>query len=60
MNVHYFSFVALPDLIVRKSYNRKQYELLRKLLVTIKDKYLQQRAKQADSVDDEGQKKEKD
>lgn len=40
MNVHFFSFTSLPELIVRKNYTRKQYELLRKLLVTVKDQYL--------------------
>lgn len=37
MNVHFFSFSSMPDLIVRKNYTRKQYELLRKLLVTVKE-----------------------
>lgn len=60
MNVHFFAFASLPDLIVRKNYNRKQYELLRKLLVRVKEEYLQRRAKCADSVDDPGQQKEKD
>lgn len=41
MNVHFFSFSSMPDLIVRKNYTRKQYDLLRKLLVTVKEQYLQ-------------------
>ena len=45
MNVHFFSFTSLPEMIVRKNYTRKQYELLRKLLVSVKDEYLMQRAK---------------
>lgn len=60
MNVHFFSFTSLPELIVRKNYNRKHYELLRKLLVTVKDQYLVQRAKQGESVDDPKSGKEKD
>jgi len=40
MNVHFFAFTSLPDMIVRKNYNRKQYETLRKLLVEVKEQYL--------------------
>ena len=55
MNVHYFNFTSLPDLIVRKNYTRKQYETLVKLLVSIKDAYLEQRAlAEAENVDEDG------
>ena len=40
MNVHFFAFTSLPDMIVRKNYTRKQYELLTKLLVSVKNVYL--------------------
>ena len=43
MNVHFFNFTSLPDLIVRKNYTRKQYETLVKLLLSIKDSYLKER-----------------
>lgn len=46
MQVHFFNFTSLPDLIVRKNYTRKQYELLTKCLVAVKDAYLEQRAKE--------------
>lgn len=50
----FFSFTSLPDMIVRKGYTRKQFEIITKLLVAVKDTYLKQRAKtEADSVDDE-------
>lgn len=58
MNVHFFAFTSLPDLIVRKNYTRKQFDLLRKLLITVKEQYLKQRNKQEESVDDP--KKDKD
>ena len=55
MNVHYFNFTSLPDLIVRKNYTRKQYETLVKLLVSIKDAYLEQRTlAEAENVDEDG------
>ena len=46
MQVHFFNFTSLPDLIVRKNYTRKQYETITKLLVAVKDAYLEQRAKE--------------
>lgn len=46
MQVHFFNFTSLPDLIVRKNYTRKQYEGITKLLVAVKDAYLEQRAKE--------------
>lgn len=58
MNVHYFAFTSLPELIVRKNYTRKQFQLLTKLLLTVKEQFLQQRNKQEESVDDP--KKDKD
>ena len=55
MNVHYFNFTSLPDLIVRKNYTRKQYETLVKLLVSIKDAYLEQRTlAEAENADEDG------
>jgi len=55
MNVHFFNFTSLPDLIVRKNYTRKQYETLVKLLLSIKDSYLKERSKtEAENVDEEG------
>ena len=52
MNVHFFAFTSLPEMIVRKNYTRKQYETLRKLLVTVKEQYLEQRSKQEEIDDD--------
>lgn len=40
MNVHYFVFTSLPELIVRKDYTRVQYDILKKLLVSVKNSYL--------------------
>lgn len=33
MQVHFFNFTSLPDLIVRKNYTRKQYETITKMLI---------------------------
>jgi len=57
MNVHFFAFTSLPELIVRKNYSRKQFEQLTKLLVAVKEEYLALRAKEEENVDD--QKKDK-
>ena len=43
MDGDYFTFTSLPELIVRKNYNRKQYEQISKLLVAVKNNYLLQR-----------------
>ena len=52
MDGHFFAFTSLPDLICRKNYTRKQYEILSKLLVAVKDAYLEQRAQdQLENVD---------
>ena len=54
MNVHFFSFTGIPELIVKKNYTRKQYELLVKLLTSVKNEYLEQRAKtEADNVEEQ-------
>lgn len=53
MNVHYFLFTSLPDLIIRKQYTRKQYEIITKLLVSIKRSFLEQRAKAEEENEDE-------
>lgn len=55
MNVHFFSFTGLPDLILRKNYTRDQYISLQKLLLSIKNTYLEQRAK-ADAENEEDNK----
>jgi len=55
MNVHFFSFSGLPDLILRKNYTRDQYISLQKLLLSIKNTYLEQRAK-ADAENEEDNK----
>ena len=53
MNVHYFAFTGLPDLILRKNYTREQYLSLTKLLVGIKNAYLEQRSRiEAENVDE--------
>lgn len=53
MNVHYFSFTGLPDLILRRNYTREQYLSLTKLLLSIKSAYLEQRGKtEAENVDE--------
>ena len=54
MDNHYFTFTSLPELIVRKNYTRKEYEQITKLLFSIKNTYLEFRAKkEPDNVDDQ-------
>lgn len=56
MNVHFFSFTGLPDVIVKKNYTRAQYQSLTKLLISVKNAYLQQRARtEAENVDEQKQ-----
>ena len=53
MNVHYFSFTGLPELILRRNYTREQYLSLTKLLLSIKNTFLEQRAKtEAENIDE--------
>ena len=40
MNQYFFSFYDIPDLIVKKKYARKDYELIIKLLNKVKKAYL--------------------
>ena len=56
MNVHFFAFTSLPEMIVRKNYTRKQFELLAKLLLSVKQQYLDQRAKEEAMNVDESKK----
>ena len=41
MDNHFFTFTSLPELIVRKNYTRKQYDQMTKLLVSVKNAYLE-------------------
>jgi len=53
MDNHFFTFTSLPELIVRKNYTRKQYEQISKLLVGVKNSYLEFRSKkEPDDVDE--------
>ena len=52
MNEHFFTFHALPDMIVKKKYKRSQYEIISKLLLNIKRAYLAEKQKpEPDSVE---------
>ena len=44
LNQHYFSFYDIPDLIVKKKYQRKDYDLIMKLLNKVKKAYLVQKS----------------
>lgn len=44
LNQHYFSFYDIPDLIIKKKYQRKEYELILKILNKVKKEYLVQKA----------------
>lgn len=44
MNQHFFSFYDIPDLIVKKKYQRKEYEQIIKLLNKVKKSYLVHKA----------------
>lgn len=45
LNSHYFSFYDIPDLIVKKKYQRnKDYDHIMKLLTKVKKSYLAQKS----------------
>jgi len=44
MNSHYFSFYDIPDLIIKKKYQRKEYDSIIKLLNKVKKSYLVQKS----------------
>jgi hypothetical protein len=44
LNAHYFSFYDIPDLIVKKKYQRKDYDHIIKLLNKVKKSYLVQKS----------------
>lgn len=44
MNQHFFSFYDIPDLIIKKKYQRKDYEAIIKLLNKVKKAYLVHKA----------------
>lgn len=57
MDVKYFSFFEIPDLIVRKKYNREQYEKIKKFILKVKGNYLklkQERINRAAESKEEG------
>ena len=46
LNAHYFSFFDVPDLIIKKRYQKKDYDLIINLLDKVKRAYLAYKAKQ--------------
>ena len=40
MQQHYFSFYNIPEMLVKKKTTKKEFELVQKLLLKIKQKYL--------------------
>ena len=44
LNAHYFSFYDIPDLIVKRKYQRKDYDYIIKLLNKVKKTYLVQKS----------------
>ena len=53
MDNHFFTLNSLPELIVRKNYSRKDYEQITKLLVAVKNSYLEIRSKkEPENVDE--------
>lgn len=54
MDNHFFTLTSLPELIVRKNYTRKEYEQITKLLVAVKNSYLEIRSKkEPENVDEQ-------
>lgn len=44
LNQYYFSFYDIPDLIVKKKYQRKDYDQIIKILTKVKKSYLAQKS----------------
>ena len=44
LNSYYFSFYDVPDLIIKKKYSRKDYDLIISILNKVKKAYLVQKA----------------
>jgi hypothetical protein len=44
LNQYFFSFYDIPELIVKKKYQRKDYDLIIKMLNKVKKLYLLQKA----------------
>ena len=44
LNTYYFSFYDIPDLIVKRKYQRKDYDHIIKLLNKVKKTYLVQKS----------------
>lgn len=55
LNGHFFSFYDIPDLIVKKKFQRKDYDYIIKLLNKVKKSYLVQKSlivsKPADQIE---------
>jgi hypothetical protein len=45
LNQYFFSFYDVPDLIIKRKYSRKDYEVLIKILNKVKKYYLTEKAK---------------
>ena len=44
MQQYYFSFFNIPEMLVKKRTSKKDFELIQKILLKIKQKYLVQKA----------------
>ena len=51
MNEHYFTFHSLPEMIVKKKYKKTTYLIIKKLLLNVKQAYLQQKQMPSDNVE---------
>ena len=51
MNEHYFTFHSLPEMIVKKKYKRAHYEVTKKMMLHVKQAYLQQKQMPSDNVE---------
>ena len=43
MNANFFNFMQVPECILKKNFNRKQFDTVIKLLSSVKDAYLKER-----------------
>ena len=44
MDSNHFNFMNVPECVLKKNFTRKQYEICSKLLVSVKESYLKERA----------------
>ena len=56
MNANFFNFLQVPECVMKKNFTRKQFEIVSKLLLSVKESYLKERAEKDAEIAEQARK----